>query len=50
MTTSSTIEYILVPDIDSKVLKSGTYIELKALAGIIRRAGGQCTIFKSTKG
>ena len=46
----ATIEYILVSDLDSKVLKAGTYLELKVLAGIVRRAGGQCTIFKATKG
>lgn len=43
-------EYLLVSDKDSKILKSGTYRELKLLAGLIRRGGGEVTIFKPTKG
>lgn len=43
-------EYLLVSDTTSKVLKSSTsYIEIKKLANLIRRGGGQVTIFKSTK-
>ena len=43
-------EYILVTDRDSKIVKAGSYIELKALAGLIRKSGGEVTIFKATKG
>ncbi len=43
-------EYILVTDKTSKILQSGTYNELKKLAGLIRRGGGEVTIFKATKG
>ncbi len=43
-------EYLLVSDLTSKVLKSSTnYPEVKKLANLIRRGGGQVTIFKSTK-
>ncbi|MBK7804325.1 MAG: hypothetical protein IPJ55_17020 [Chloracidobacterium sp.] len=44
-------EYILVSDLTSKVLKSSeNYQEIKNLATLIRKGGGQVTIFKSTKG
>lgn len=44
-------EYLLVSDKDSKVLKSSTdYQEIKNLATLVRRAGGEVTIFKSIKG
>lgn len=43
-------EYLLVTDKDSKILQSGGYNEMKKLAGLIRRGGGEVTIFKSTKG
>lgn len=42
-------EYILVSDKDSKVLKSSPdrFLIIR-LANMIRKAGGQVTIFKST--
>ncbi len=44
-------EYILVSDKTSEVLKSSeSYQEVKKLAGIIRKGGGEVTIFKRTKG
>ncbi len=45
------IEYVVVGDVNSKVLLSTTnwYAAVK-LANKIRQAGGSCTIFKSTKG
>lgn len=44
-------EYILVSDTTSKVLKSSTsYQEIRNLAVLIRKGGGQVTVFKSTKG
>lgn len=43
-------EYMLVADLTSKVIKTSTnYIEIKKLANLIRRGGGQVTIFRSTK-
>ena len=45
------IEYIVVSDHDSKVLKSTrNWSEAVRLANLIRRGGGSVTIFKSTKG
>ena len=45
------IEYIVVSDRDSKVLKSTTdWCEAVRLAILIRRGGGSVTISKSTKG
>lgn len=42
------IEYLLVSDKDSKVLKSSTdYNEILKLANLIRRADGEVTIFRS---
>jgi hypothetical protein len=42
------IEYILVTDKDSKVLKSSeSYQEILKLASVIRAANGEVTIFKS---
>ena len=44
-------EYILVSDKTSEVLKSDSdYMTIKKLAGIIRKAGGEVTIFKAIKG
>ena len=44
-------EYILVSDKTSEVLKSDSdYVVIKKLAGIIRKAGGEVTIFKAIKG
>lgn len=44
------IEYLVVGDKDSKILKSTTdYHEAKRLANLIRRGGGEVTIFKSTE-
>ncbi len=44
-------EYLLVTDRDSKVLKSSTdWYEVVKLANLIRRGGGEVTIFKSTNG
>ena len=44
-------EYILVTDKTSKILKSTTdWYEVVKQANFIRRAGGEVTIFKSTKG
>lgn len=43
-------EYLLVSNHDSKVLKSDTNrYELLKLANIIRRGGGEVTVFKSTQ-
>jgi hypothetical protein len=47
----SNIEYLLVTDKTSKILKSTTdWYEIVKQANFIRRAGGEVTIFKSTKG
>lgn len=44
------IEYILVADLTSKVIKSSTdRYEIVKLANAIRNAGGQVTVFRSTK-
>jgi len=44
-------EYLLVSDKKSEVLKSSSdYMEIKKLAGFIRKAGGEVTIFKAIKG
>ncbi len=44
-------EYLLVSDRTSEVLKSGSdYMSVRKLAGIVRRAGGEVTIFKAIKG
>lgn len=44
-------EYLLVSDVTSKVLKSSlSYQEVRNLATLIRKGGGQVTIFKSAKG
>lgn len=43
-------EYLLVTDKDSKILKSSLdRFELIRLANIIRKGGGEVTIFKATK-
>jgi hypothetical protein len=43
-------EYLVVSDRDSKILKSTTdYYEAVRLANLIRRGGGEVTIFKATK-
>lgn len=43
-------EYMLVADLTSKIIKSSTdYIEVKKMANLIRRGGGQVTIFRSTR-
>ena len=48
---SKPTEYILVSDTTSKVLKSSeSYQEIRNLATLIRKVGGQVTIFKATKG
>lgn len=45
------VEYLLVSDKESKILKSSlNYYEVLKLAIIIRKGGGEVTIFKSTKG
>lgn len=45
------IEYLVVSDTNSKVLMSTPdWYQAVKLAHKIRSAGGQCTIFKSTKG
>jgi len=42
------VEYLLVSDKDSKVLKSSTdYNEILKLANLIRKADGEVTIFRS---
>ncbi len=47
----SDTEYIVVADKTSKVLLSTTnYYEAVKYANLIRRGGGEVTIFKSTKG
>jgi hypothetical protein len=44
-------EYIVVSDTNSKVLLStANWYEAVKLAHKIRNAGGQCTIFRSTRG
>ena len=44
------VEWLLVTDRDSKILKSSPdRYELVRLANTIRRAGGEVTIFRSTK-
>ena len=44
-------EYILVSDTKSEVLYShDSYMTVKRTAGMIRKAGGQVTIFKAIKG
>lgn len=44
-------EYLVVSDRDSKILMSTTdWYEAVKLANLIRRGGGEVTIFKSTKG
>ena len=44
-------EYIVVSDTNSKVILSTTvWYEAVVFANKVRAAGGQCTIFKSTKG
>lgn len=44
------LEYILVSDRDSKVLKSSTdYYEIKRLYNLIVKAGGEVTLFKAIK-
>ena len=46
-----TKEYIVVADVTSKIIVSvPSYVEAKQLASNIRKAGGQVTIFVSTKG
>ena len=42
--------YLLVTDKTTEIIKCGDYNELKKLATLIRRAGGEVTIFKSTQG
>jgi hypothetical protein len=43
-------EYLLVTDKDSKILKSShDRYELIRLANVIRKGGGEVTIFKSTR-
>ena len=45
------MEYLVVSDTNSKILLSTVdWYEAERLAHKIRNAGGQCTIFKSTKG
>lgn len=44
-------EYLVVTDKTSKILKSTTkYNEAVKLANLIRRGGGEVTIFKATRG
>ena len=44
------IEYLVVTDKTSKILKSTlNYNEAKRLANLIRRGGGEVTIFKATR-
>ena len=46
--STTPIEYLLVSDRDSKVLKSSTdYNEILKLANLIRKADGEVTIFRS---
>lgn len=41
-------EYLLVSDTKSEVLKSSTDLnDLRKVAGMIRKAGGQVTVFKA---
>lgn len=43
-------EYVLISDRDSRVLKSSLdRVEVVRLANLMRRAGGEVTVFKSTK-
>jgi hypothetical protein len=44
-------EYLLVTDQTSEVmLSTQDWQQVRKLAGVIRRAGGEVTIFKSTRG
>lgn len=44
------IEYIIVSDSTSEVIKSSNALgEIRKLANLIRKSGGNVTIFKSTK-
>lgn len=44
------IEYLVVTDKTSKILLSTTnYYEAVKMANLIRRGGGEVTVFKSTK-
>ena len=48
--TLRAVEWILVSDVNSKVLKSNeNRYEIVKLANTIRSAGGQVTVFRSTK-
>lgn len=50
MSTPSTTEYLVVTDKDSKILLSTpNYYEAVKTANLIRRGGGEVTVFKSTK-
>lgn len=45
-----TYEYLLVSDTNSRILKPGyDRFEMIKLANIVRKSGGQVTIFKSTR-
>ena len=51
ITMKRTTEYLVVADKTSKVLKSTEdYNEAKRLASLIRKSGGEVTIFKATRG
>lgn len=44
-------DYILVGDKNSRVLAAETdYVAIKKLASLIRKGGGEVTIFKAIKG
>lgn len=50
-TTDTGNEYLLVTDHTSEVVKTGhEYQEIRSLATLIRKAGGQVTVFKAIKG
>lgn len=43
--------YILVADKTSQVLATEVdYVAIKRIAALIRKAGGECTIFRAIKG
>jgi len=47
---SRTVEYLVVTDKDSKILLSTlNYYEAVKMANLIRRGGGEVTVFKSTR-
>lgn len=43
--------YVLVADKTSQILATDVdYVAIKRIAALIRKAGGECTIFRAVKG